>query len=190
MGITSFSVELLDKIIDLHKPKNVCELGAQNLYNQPKLPAPYAHEYYEGKGIEYTCIDLSEENNCLVLDLSKPIPVNLHNKFDLVTNFGTGEHVKDLYECYKNIHDLCKIGGVILCENPKTGNWHGHGFHYLEQSFYNNLASHANYEILKLGEHAAMGNITDGWNIYCIYKKTENQFCNREEFEKLNYHKN
>lgn len=188
MGITAFSITLLDKVIADYKPKNVCELGAQNLYNTPNLPAPYADKYYVSKGIEYTSIDLNKENNCLVHDLSKPLPDELNNKFDLVTNFGTSEHVTDLYECYKNIHNLCKLNGIIISENPKTGNWPGHGFHYLDSNFYRQLADVCGYEILELGEHPAMGNYTDGWNIYCIYiKKKESFEIKKTQFKKLHY---
>jgi SAM-dependent methyltransferase len=187
MGITSFSISLLEGVIKEFHPKNVCELGAQNLYNQPKLPAPYANEFYEAIGIEYTCIDLSVENNCLVLDLSKPIPEGLYNKFDLVTNFGTSEHVSDLYECFKNIHNLCRVGGIIVCENPKTGNWPGHGFHYLTLPFYPELSFLNEYKLINYGEWPAMGNTNDGWNIYAIYQKTKEVFCSKKDFESLDF---
>jgi SAM-dependent methyltransferase len=188
MGITSFSVELLNKVIEEYSPKNVCELGAQNLYNQPLLPAPYANEFYEPLGIDYTCIDLSNENGALNFNLSRPIPEIWYNKFDLVTNFGTSEHVSDLYECFKNIHNLCKKGGIVICENPKQGNWPGHGFHYLTEEFYSHLALLCRYTLIEWGEQPAMGNIIDGWNIYAIYQIKNGEFCTREEFETLEYY--
>jgi SAM-dependent methyltransferase len=188
MGITSFDIELLDKYtIGVN---SVCELGAQNLYDKeyPSYPVwPYANEYYEARGIKYTCIDLSEENNCLVHDLSKPLPIK--EKFDMVTNFGTSEHVRDLYECLKNIHNLTKKSGIIICENPKIDNWPGHGFHYMTQAFYIDLAKLCGYTILEIGEHPAMGNITDGWNVFCVMRKGEDKFCTKAQFEKLDFRK-
>lgn len=192
MGITSFGINLIEECLKIKEIKNVIELGAQNLYNQPKLPAPYADEYYTSIGIDYTCIDLSNENNCLVLDLSQQI--NIKKQYDLVTDFGTSEHVGDksgkhdirsFYQCLKNKHDLCKNGGIILSNNPKTGNWAGHGFQYYTQEFYLKLAEFNNYVIHKLGEHPAMGNTTDGWEIHCILIKNNENFISYEEFQTL-----
>ena len=128
MGITDFSVDILNRAIESKKPESVMELGAQNLYNQPKLPAPYAHEFYEPKGIKYNCIDMCKENGALDIDLSKPVKVEATH--DLVTDFGTSEHVSKAgkhaieayYNCWKAKHDLLNEGGTMINENPKTGN--------------------------------------------------------------------
>lgn len=185
MGITSFSIELLDKVLANYEVKSVCELGAQNLYNQPVLPAPYADKFYTDRGISYTCIDTSGENNALQHDLSKVLPKDI-GEFDLVTDFGTSEHIPNFHGCFKNVHNLCKVGGVMIHENPKTGNWPGHGFHYVTQEFYTELASLCGYSIIEMGEHPAMWNNTDGWNVYCILLKTEDiKFPSKPEFSKL-----
>jgi SAM-dependent methyltransferase len=186
MGITSFSAELINK----HFPGGrVCELGAQNLYIK-ESPAgwPYAHELYESLGAElYNCIDLNGENKAIIQDLSKPLDLEDSYVFDFVTNFGTSEHVSCLYNCFKNIHNLCVENGIIICENPKTGNWPGHGFHYMTEAFYIDLAAACGYEILEIGEHPAVGNVTDGWNIYCVMKKGKGKFMSKAKFEKLDY---
>lgn len=185
MGVTSFTKELIEEVLSSHNPKTVCELGAQNDYSGPNLPAPYASEWYKQKGLEYTSIDLSGENGCIVADLSKPLKGV--GTFDLVTDAGTGEHIEDFYECLKNLHYLCAPGGVIIRENPKTGNWPGHGKHYMTKAFYKELAKLCSYRIIKLGEHPAMGNDTDGWNVYCVMeKKDKSKFPTRAQFEKLN----
>lgn len=189
MGITHFSVSLLDEVISSNKIKTVCELGAQNLYIQ--VGAPYANEYYERKGVEYFCIDVSKENGAMDYDLSKPLPIK--KEFDLVTDFGTGEHVgrtkDDLYQVLKNIHNLCKFQGIMIRENPKTGNWPGHGFHYMTKSFYKAFCKEQGYQLLKVGEHAAMGNTTDGWNVYAVMRKTDDKpFMSKAKFNKLEYH--
>lgn len=199
MGITSFSIELLDKIIIRFSPKTVIELGAQNLYNQPKLPAPYANEYYESKGLKYKCIDLSKENNCIEIDLSKPMINKNLQKVDLITDFGTSEHISNngifdaeaFYNCWKIKHDILNVDGVMINENPKTGNWPGHGFNYVNIDFYSELIMLMNYELIELGEHPAMGNITDGWNIYCIFqKKHDADFISLEKFKTLKFKSN
>ncbi len=192
MGITAFSIKLLDEVIEKNNSKTVMELGAQNLYNQPALPAPYAHEYYEAKGLKYECIDLSKENNCIVMDLS--IPQTIGEQYDLVTDFGTSEHVgvdgkhsiEAYYNCWNTKHGLLSVNGVMVNENPKTGNWIGHGFNYVDKGFYELLCEAQGYELIELGEHPAMGNVTDGWNVYCIFRKVNsNPFISLDEFKKL-----
>lgn len=181
MGITSFSLTLIEK----HKghSKNVCELGSQNLYDKYYKNPPYADSYYKSLGMEYSCIDLSGENGALKIDLEKP--QDFSGIYDLVTDFGTSEHIRNTYNVHKTIHDLTKPGGIIIRENPKTGNWPGHGFNYYTQEFYEKLAVACGYEILEIGEHPAMGNDTDGWNVYCVLKKaSDSPFISKTKFNK------
>lgn len=191
MGYTSFSVQVLEKLISEFKPKSVLDYGAQNMYNQPVLPAPYAKDWYESMGIKYTAIDISGENESQPIDLSKPLVI-IPEVYDLVVDCGTSEHCgidgkhdpMAFYNAVKNKHDLLKTGGIMFSENPKTGNWPGHGFNYYSQNFYKTLATLNNYEILELGEVAAMGNVTDGWNIYCVLKRVNNNpFISFEDFQ-------
>jgi hypothetical protein len=195
MGYTNFTVSKLENIIEKYQPKTVVDLGAQNMYNQPVLPAPYAKDWYISQGIEYTAIDLSGENNSAILDLAIPFDLSQKTKFDLVVDAGTTEHVgiegkhspEAFYNACKNRFDLCRVGGIIYCENPKTGNWPNHGFNFVTEEFYKSLEEKCNVSVLEIGEHAAMGNITDGWNVYCIMQKNGNDFISFEEFVKLSF---
>lgn len=190
MGVTSESVKLLRKVFN-HQPNidSVCDLGAQNNYTDDVVKTapskyPYFSEWwYQWKNdIKYLSIDLNGENDSQRWDLSKPLPTRL--QFDLVCDFGTSEHVDDIYQCFANIDSLCKIGGVMIHENPKTGNWPQHCFHYYTQGFYIDLAVKTGYEILEIGETVAMGNYETGNNVFCIMRKTKEIFVNREQFPK------
>jgi hypothetical protein len=195
MGYTSFTVELIEKHLD--GVKSVIDLGAQNMYNQPVLPAPYASEWYKEKGIKYDAIDLSAENGSYPIDLSLPSREQgldiLQWAADLVVDAGTSEHVgfcgkhqiEAIHNCWVTKFNLCKAGGKIISENPKTGNWPGHGFNYYTEDFYRNLEVKSDLKILSLGEFPAMGNTTDGWNIYCVMEKTGEKFPTLAEFKKL-----
>jgi hypothetical protein len=200
MGLTNFSTQLLERHIDavpvskIWQRKTVTELGSQNLYHSDYPSAPYAKMWYEERGFLYECIDLNGENNALRYDLSQPFAPP-DDKRGLITDFGTSEHVgngkhepKAFYNCWLNKHNLCAVGGLIVSENPKTGNWPKHGFNYYTEEFYHGLAKANGYEILEIGEHPAMWNTTDGWNIYCVLKKTSDQpFMKFTEFKKLDF---
>lgn len=112
MGITASDITLIEKALEI-KPdiKNVCELGSQNLYldNDPK--PPFASEWYKARNIHYTCIDMAGDNGAFKLDLSRKLFIEdggflLGRTFDLVTDFGTAEHVVQVPE-YQSVafHD-------------------------------------------------------------------------------------
>lgn len=208
MGVTSFSIGILSGLIQGRNIKSVVELGAQNRYEDGKLPAPYMKEWYEAKRIDYTSIDLNGEAGAFVVDLSLPfhwesgygteLPTEGYRGIflkpvDMVTDFGTSEHIsagnifdwEKIYNCWGNKHNLCKNGGIIFSENPKTGNWPGHGAYFYTKEFYVALSSLADYTIISLGDHPAMGNYNDGWEIYCILVKNSDRFPTLEEFKTL-----
>lgn len=100
MGITISDINLVETAL-VAKPdiKYVCELGSQNLYLPGLSHArpPFASEWYIKRGLEYQCIDLAGDNLAMKLDLAQPIFQNV-GKFDLVTDFGTSEHVTQVKE--------------------------------------------------------------------------------------------
>lgn len=178
MGVTGKSIDILKTVIN--HAQTVCELGDQlNFTHQPPV---YMSEWYKERGKDYMSIDLNGLNDSKQWDLSEPLKTS--KKFDLVTDFGTSEHVKDIYQCFANINKLTKVGGIMVHENPKTKNWPKHGMHYRDQKFYIDLAIHADYHIIRLEEHPAMGNSIDGWNIICVMRKRKEGFIDRELFPK------
>jgi 2-polyprenyl-3-methyl-5-hydroxy-6-metoxy-1,4-benzoquinol methylase len=109
----------------------MCELGDQ-LIDVDGIDFKVAKDYWESLGIKHTSIDINGEHGALPMDLSKPIDVEeIGGPFNIVTNFGTSEHVSDQYECFRNIHNLCRFDGLIIHSVPEVGSWKGHGlFHY------------------------------------------------------------
>lgn len=182
MGITSFTRTLIDQILNNNKIENVIELGAQNLYDRGQVGGrwPWGSDLYKARGIEYSCIDLSGENGAQAVDLSDPVAVS--RKYDMVTDFGTSEHVLGIYNCWRSKWAMCKDGGFILSENPKEGNWPLHGYWYYTEAFYQKLAEHTGSKIIAIGQHPAMGNEKDGWNIYCTLQKGSGTFPDEDTF--------
>lgn len=193
MGYTSFSKQLVDGYISEYNPKSVIDLGAQNDFSGPDLPAPYISEWYKGKSINYACIDLNGENGALVLDLGIDLRHEYGHRHDIVCDFGTSEHVgrkgkfdwDAIYMCWWNKFNICKQGGLIISENPLVGNWPEHGFNYYEFDFYSKITAVSGLILREVGKHAAMGNIEDGWNVFSVMEKTASDFCSFEEFMSL-----
>lgn len=189
MGITKKSLDRLNNYNCLGEGITMLELGAQNIYDNDNY-GKVAKEVFEKLGVKHTSIDIKKHQGAIEADLREPLTFT-KSKFEVVTDFGTTEHVDgSLYEAFNNIHNLCKKGGLMIHENPKTGNWPGHGYHYMTQDFYVKLAKLANYELLEITEEPAMGNVTDGWNVCAVLKKVEaNKFISEEEFNTLDYRK-
>lgn len=183
MGYTNKSFEIINKILSENEILSVIELGAQNNFNQPYLPAPYVSEWYIWSGIDYTAIDLNGENDSKKWDLSNPIKTN--RKYDMVTDFGTSEHVSNYFQCLANMHKLCRVGGIIVHENPKTGNWPKHGYNYVDMQFYREFAAITGYDLLHIEEHPACMNTTDGWNIIAVMRKTKDAFIDEDQLPKF-----
>ena len=115
----------------------VIELGIQSIRAHlrpvlkvgPNKDARQARKFFEDRGCEYSTIDLRGEPTYR-FDLTKIIPkTELFGQFDLVTNNGTSEHVEPRsgqYNCFKNMHLLTKVGGVMMHAIPMLGSYRRH----------------------------------------------------------------
>lgn len=184
MGITSKTISIIEPILSQLEIKSVCDLGDQNDYRDEVIRTnpsvyPYISEWYKSKGIPYECIDLNGNNGAHKWNLDKPLKTK--STFDMVVDAGLSEHCHNYYQVLANIHKLCKVGGIIIRENPETGSWPGHGNNYITEQFYRELCEVTEYQLLHLERWPAMGNYTDGWNIIAVMQKTKEDFITKEQ---------
>ncbi len=91
----------------------------------------------------YAAIDLHGiDDRAHKLDLNEPI--NLDQQFDIVCNFGTAEHVFNVYQVFKTVHDLTKENGWMLHGLPFQG-WIDHGFYNFQPTFFFDLCEANGY---------------------------------------------
>ena len=81
-------------------------------------------------------------------DLNLPIPSGLHSSYDVVFDGGTMEHVFDTRMVLKNIHDLLKVGGVIVHAAPSS-NHVDHGFYMYSPTLFHDYYEANGFEIRK-----------------------------------------
>lgn len=92
---------------------------------------------------KYQAIDLDGvDDRALKHDLNEPVP--LDETFDVVCNFGTAEHVFNIYQVFKTIHDCTKLDGWMLHGLPFQG-WVDHGFYNFQPTFFFDLAEANGY---------------------------------------------
>jgi hypothetical protein len=93
----------------------------------------------------YASIDPGTPGSQYRFDLN--LPVSIAQKFDLVLNIGTAEHIFNVYQFFKTTHDLTAPGGLMMHSSPFTG-WPDHGFFNFQPTFFFDLARANHYEIL------------------------------------------
>lgn len=119
----------------------VYELGDQVVRAEKEYPA---RKLYEAEGCgDYDCLDMNGGES-LRADLNYQLKLKPR---DLVTDFGTSEHVFNIYQCWKNIHDMLDVSGLIVYEKITQGNI-DHGFYNLQPTFFTSLAYANDYRII------------------------------------------
>lgn len=148
------------KAIGGFQNKRMLEFGNQ-CFHDNSVPEKTGKEYFRNKGcVEHVSLDLNGLDGAVKVDLSKPIRNDSwHSYFDIVTNFGTTEHVepfKAQYVCFSSIHNCLKVGGIAMHILPdinelkKNGFLKGHCFNYYSFDFFKMLTENNNYKLISL----------------------------------------
>ena len=141
-----FISNLINKNLSL---KNLQKQNLEKLSNKKNFSTK---EYFQSIGFkDYKSIDINGAYESLQFDLNKNISTtyNFDDKYDLVINNGTGEHVFNQHALFLNFHNLTKINGIMLNILPFI-DWINHGFYNFNPIFFADLAASNNYQILKI----------------------------------------
>ena len=133
-----------DKVLDTFQYKNLMKLSEISNFT--------TEDFFKSVGFkEYKSIDLNGAYKSFQFDLNKNIKedYNFNQKYELVINNGTGEHVFNQYSLFLNFHNLTKINGIMLNILPFI-DWINHGFYNFNPIFFADLAASNNYELIKL----------------------------------------
>jgi SAM-dependent methyltransferase len=99
-------------------------------------------------GFQYTALDIFHATNTILFDLNIHAPgPRLARKFDLVTNFGTTEHVINQLRAFQTIHELTKPGGLIYHDLPMAG-FLDHALFRYDPLFFRTLVSANGYDLV------------------------------------------
>jgi len=109
--------------------------------------APLAREFWTWLGLSYASIDIDGSPGSIPLDLNyDEVPTEFIGKYDVVTNFGTTEHVANQLQCFKIAHDLATPGGLMLHVLPASGGLN-HGLVSYNPKFFWMLGRSNGYKI-------------------------------------------
>jgi hypothetical protein len=164
MGIDSTLAFFLGKSAQRHGfGGTLCTLGVQDIRTPREhlqriltaagLPPAMAEpaELYTRLGFtSVESIDVSTFEGCThVVDLNAPgVPDHLRERYDVVYNGGTLEHVFDLRAALRNVFELLKVGGVAVHVVPSSG-WVDHGFYQISPTLLTDYYGANAFDILE-----------------------------------------
>jgi SAM-dependent methyltransferase len=162
MGILKEPATFVKKL-GLPKGFSVCELGDQWVtYTSPHR---LAEEMYRGWGCGlYVSID-GNGRGTHTADLNLPLTLGL-GQFDLVTDFGTGEHIFDQAQVWRTVHDLTKPGGYIAFDRPTQG-YQTHSYFLADECVFRDVAAANGYTVVRF----ALGNTKRGQLYRGVFQK-------------------
>lgn len=159
----------------------IIELGDQLMDIGQETQFMRSDEYYRRNGLKIKSVDIHGKNRALPIDLS----LESEERFeaDLLTDFGTVEHVKGLYKALLNCHNWTKTGGTMIHANPKTKTYPGHGVSFFTMEFWEKLALSNGYHLVEVSEKAPYSDENpDKEVIAVLVKLTDAPFIIEAEF--------
>lgn len=107
-------------------------------------------------------IDFSDfEGASIIQDLSKPLDPSLQERFDVIYDGGTCEHIFELPTAYRNLHAMLRPGGVLIGHAP-CNNWINHSFYQINpEMVYGFWEKALGYEIIHLRLQPLLPNFID-----------------------------
>jgi hypothetical protein len=104
----------------------------------PKADFVHAKVFFEMLGIrDYLDVDkFNQDKPMFRHDMNLPIPSELCDKFSLIVDSGTMEHVFDIRQFVSNVIQMSKVGGWVVHLNPLSSNYIDHGFYSFHPCFF------------------------------------------------------
>lgn len=172
---------VLDLLGKSYSDIKILQMGAIE-HKEPE-PRMSAADWYGARGVrKVVSIDLNGQDGALTHDLDYPIPKDLHAKFDLVTNYGTGEHVNDQYSFFRNCHDACKSNGVMIHLLLHEGFLPGHGRYYYSQETTFRLARMCSYRLVYLQNYSGVKTGRRGFLVAAFQNRAVSSFPGKSRF--------
>lgn len=151
MGISSSNFNLITEVgarLGDFQGKAVLELGNQIMRESHPVRRT-SKDYFLGLGVrEHVYFDINGEDGALPVDLNKECPEEFWDRFDLVTNFGTSEHISNQFMVFNNVHLCCRVRGYMVHSIPLVGYWKRHCPYHYQADFGEKLAIACGYELL------------------------------------------
>jgi len=161
MGVMENGKRMLDQVFALYhrdgRPYSdlrMFEFGNQWTTADFGVSSMPMKQYMAELGLkEHVSLDLNGRDGALKRDMAEDV-TDL-GEFDIVTNFGSSEHVEPFehqYHVFRNLHCLCRPGGFMIHHVPLRGQWAAHCPVYYTRDFFWKLADRHDYRLLNYSD--------------------------------------
>jgi hypothetical protein len=99
-------------------------------------------------------------------NLNNPIPDYLKNKYDVIMDGGTSEHIYNFPQVLKNIHNMLNENGIIIHAANPINNHVDHGYYSFSPMLFYEYYLVNSYEILHSCILQINKNVNKPWKIY------------------------
>jgi SAM-dependent methyltransferase len=156
MGVTPACFDFLLSAMPYEIPwygLRMLELGNQHFHDNEShlMERDGSHivkAWFEKRGVEHVSIDTNGQDGALRRDICADL--SDLGQFDIVTNFGSSEHVDDQAKCWQAFDTLCRPGGVMVHAVPLIGHWPHHCRFRYSKGFFEELVRLNGYRKLHL----------------------------------------
>jgi hypothetical protein len=137
----------LHRVACRHLTPERADAAMRAIFSGSTAPQPDAQKAFYGifGATSYRSVDLCDPRATFAADLNQPLP-DL-GRYDLITNFGTTEHVFNIGTTFASIHRLLKVGGVQVHAVPGYA-YIDHGYYNVHPSAYLDMARMNNYDVV------------------------------------------
>lgn len=139
-----FTKKEIDTILGKYDPLYF-DQGAkmiESMFAKPKLYAEELFQYFGAKQLD--SLDYSDyEGATIIHDMNTPVDNQLKNKYTLVWDGGSLEHIFNFPVAIKNCMDMVKPKGHLIIETP-ANNFFGHGFYQFSPELFFSLLDRHN----------------------------------------------
>jgi hypothetical protein len=150
MGIDSNTVHFLSHCKENGVNfKDTVQIGRQNCYffsNEMGIKSgDFSEQFFRFLGAEkIEAIDYSDYQQASIIhDMNLPISENLKEKFSVVIDGGTLEHVFNYPVAIKSCMEMVRMGGHLILITP-ANNYFGHGFYQFSPELFFSLLNEKN----------------------------------------------
>jgi hypothetical protein len=189
MGIKRLNISHEERVFRAWAPgrerPRLCELGDQLLIDDDGNVTGVAKDLYESLGFAHTSMDINGRHGAVPVDLERPVPPEFVGAFDIVTDYGTLEHVNGQYQAFRNVHLMCREGGVMIHHLPLAGTYPKHCRYYYTLEFMEGLARACGYDVILPDVLDDSDGQTVKKLVAVAFVKTAGDFISEEEFDGL-----
>jgi hypothetical protein len=124
-------------------------------------------EFFKSLGfLTVDSMDCSEyEGASIICNLNNDAPETLHNRFDVIYDGGSTEHMFNTAKALENYNKMLKVGGLMIHSLPSTGCM-DHGFYMYSPTLFYDYYRQNNWDILSFQLiNLPLGNYST-WKIY------------------------